>query len=81
MIICRFRFMVALALISGFAGTAAFGESGVSKDKIVLGQVAVLEGPAQALGRGMREGILAAFEEANGAGGIAGRKARAQLRR
>ncbi len=74
MIICHFRLMLASALILGFAGTAAFGESGVSKDKIVFGQVAALEGPAQALGQGMREGILAAFEEANRAGGIAGRK-------
>jgi branched-chain amino acid transport system substrate-binding protein len=74
MMICHFRFMFASAVILGFAGTAAFGESGVSKDKIVFGQVAALDGPAQALGQGMREGILAAFEEANRAGGIAGRK-------
>src|SRR5262245_18565321 len=33
-----------------------------------------LNGPAQALGQGMREGILAAFEDANRAGGINGRK-------
>jgi ABC-type branched-subunit amino acid transport system substrate-binding protein len=49
-------------------------EDGVSKDSIVFGQVAALNGPAQALGQGMREGILAAFEEANRAGGINGRK-------
>jgi ABC-type branched-subunit amino acid transport system substrate-binding protein len=74
MTVCQFRFMVASALVFTFAGTAAFGEHGISKDKIVFGQVAALEGPAQALGHGMREGILAAFEEANRAGGIAGRK-------
>src|SRR5207344_3535934 len=39
---------------------------------ILFGQVAALNGPAQALGQGMR--ILAAFEEANRAGGINGRK-------
>jgi len=49
-------------------------EDGISKDNILFGQVAALNGPAQALGQGMREGILAAFEEANRAGGINGRK-------
>ena len=49
-------------------------EDGVFKDKILFGQVAALNGPAQALGQGMREGILAAFEEANRAGGVNGRK-------
>ena len=49
-------------------------EDGISKDSILFGQVAALNGPAQALGQGMREGILAAFEEANRAGGINGRK-------
>ena len=44
------------------------------EDKIIFGQVAALNGPAQALGQGMREGILAAFEEANRAGGVNGRK-------
>jgi ABC-type branched-subunit amino acid transport system substrate-binding protein len=49
-------------------------EDGVFNDKILFGQVSALSGPAQALGQGMREGILAAFEEANRAGGIGGRK-------
>src|SRR5262245_66183587 len=47
---------------------------GVSNDKIIFGKVAALNGPAQALGQGMREGILAAFEDANRAGGVNGRK-------
>jgi len=51
-----------------------YAEDGVFKDKILFGQVAALNGPAQALGQGMREGILAAFEEANRAGGINSRK-------
>jgi branched-chain amino acid transport system substrate-binding protein len=74
MIIRRFQSLAVSALILGSAGSAALCESGVSKDKIVFGQVAALEGPTGALGQGMREGILAAFEEANRAGGIAGRK-------
>ena len=54
--------------------TLLHAEDGVFKDKIVFGQVAALNGPAQALGQGMREGILAAFEEANRDGGVKGRK-------
>jgi branched-chain amino acid transport system substrate-binding protein len=67
------------------AGTAAAGATvafsryaaavaGVSPDKIVFGQVAVFEGPASALGIGMRDGITAAFAEVNAAGGVKGRK-------
>ena len=58
----------------GLAGTSARAEDGVTKDRIVFGQVAALEGPAQALGKGMRQGLLAAFAEANRAGGVAGRQ-------
>lgn len=43
-------------------------------DTITFGQSCALEGPAKALGQGMRLGIMAAFEEANAAGGIGGRK-------
>jgi branched-chain amino acid transport system substrate-binding protein len=67
----RLRFMVALFML--VAGANAWAEDGVSDSKIVFGQVAALEGPAQALGRGMREGILAAFAVANRDGGISGR--------
>jgi len=49
-------------------------EVGVSADTILFGQAAALEGPSSALGRGMRQGILAAFEEINAKGGIHGRK-------
>jgi branched-chain amino acid transport system substrate-binding protein len=62
------------SLVFGLAGTSALAEEGVTKDRIVFGQVAALEGPAQALGQGMRQGLLAAFAEANRAGGVAGRK-------
>ena len=74
MITDRFRLLIASAIVIGFAGTNALAEDGVTKDKIVFGQVAALDGPAQALGQGMREGILAAFAEANRAGGVSGRK-------
>ena len=52
----------------------AVAEDGVTADTIVFGQAAVLEGPAAALGKGMQLGIQAAFEEANRAGGVNGRK-------
>ena len=46
----------------------------VSEDKIVFGQSAAFTGPAQELGKNMRLGIEAAFEEANRQGGVHGRK-------
>ncbi len=46
---------------------------GIYDDHIVFGQSAAFTGPAQALGNGMRAGILAAFREANDAGGVHGR--------
>lgn len=55
-------------------GIAAHAEPGVSPDKILFGQSAAFEGPARALGLGMRQGILAAFQEVNAGGGIKGRK-------
>lgn len=51
----------------------AFAAEGVDGSTVKFAQVAALEGPAGALGSGMREGILAAFEEANRAGGVHGR--------
>jgi len=68
------RLGIALALVVGLCGTAAVAEDGVSDGDIVFGQVAALTGPAQDLGQGMRQGILAAFDDANRHGGIAGRR-------
>lgn len=56
------------------AGIPAFAEDGVSADKIVFGQATALEGPASALGQGMKMGLEAAFAEVNKAGGVKGRK-------
>ncbi len=52
----------------------ALADAGVSADKIVFGQAAPFEGPASALGLGMREGLAAAFAEVNAKGGVKGRK-------
>src|SRR5438270_2355029 len=69
------RFLILLACVLAYAvdSNPTLAEDGVSKDRIVFGQVAALEGPAQALGQGMRQGLLAAFAEANRAGGVGGR--------
>jgi branched-chain amino acid transport system substrate-binding protein len=64
---------IALALFACLLGGAALAEDGVTDTKITFGQVAALTGPAQDLGQGMRQGILAAFAEANRSGGVAGR--------
>jgi branched-chain amino acid transport system substrate-binding protein len=66
------RFGIAFILLAGMA-SVALAEDGVTDKTIVFGQVAALSGPAQDLGQGMRQGILAAFEDANRGGGVLGR--------
>jgi len=66
-----FLLVLGLSPWQTWAGQPTFG---VDPDKIVFGQSAAFKGPAAALGRGMREGILAAFERANRTGGIHGRQ-------
>lgn len=56
------------------SGVSVKAEDGVSADKIVFGQAAPLDGPASALGLGMKLGLEAAFAEVNKAGGVKGRK-------
>ena len=69
------RTPAALAICAAaFITVPAWGEDGVTADSIVFGQAAVLEGPASALGRGMRTGLQAAFDEINKNGGVHGRK-------
>jgi ABC-type branched-subunit amino acid transport system substrate-binding protein len=72
-----FKPIATVALIAGsciaMAGVAS-AEDGVTADTIVFGQAAALNGPAAALGTGMKAGIEAAFTEANKKGGVHGRK-------
>jgi branched-chain amino acid transport system substrate-binding protein len=67
-------------LFSGlFAGSGfAFAEvdRGVLDSEILFGQCAALTGPIKDLGTGVRDGLQAAFEEANAAGGVYGRHLR-----
>ena len=67
------RLRLKFAVVICFAATCALAEDGVTDAKIVFGQVAALEGAAADLGQGMRQGILAAFRDANRRGGISGR--------
>ena len=53
---------------------AAQASPGVTAERILFGQSAPLGGPAAILGTEMRGGIVAAFEEANRAGGVGGRR-------
>lgn len=71
-----FHLIAAMTSIIFILDLTAFAraESGIYEDKIVFGQSAAFKGPAAALGLGMRQGILAAFEEANAEGGVNGRK-------
>ncbi len=66
-----FASTLALAVAVSAGAQAA---PGVSDDAVLFGQSAALDGPASALGIGMREGLLAAFEEANRNGGVNGRQ-------
>ncbi len=54
----------------------ALAEQGVTDSEVQFAQIAAFEGPAAALGTGMRDGLMAAFEEANAAGGVHGRMLR-----
>jgi ABC-type branched-subunit amino acid transport system substrate-binding protein len=65
---------IAMLLSALVAAAPVAADKGVSDTAIQFAQVAALEGPAGALGTGMQQGILAAFDEANRAGGINGRQ-------
>ncbi len=52
----------------------AGADPGIFDDRILFGQSAAFSGPAQELGTNMRLGIEAAFNEANGNGGVHGRQ-------
>jgi ABC-type branched-subunit amino acid transport system substrate-binding protein len=65
--------LFAAAAAASAISTPAAAETGVTSSRILFGQSAALEGPAAALGTGMRLGIEAAFAEANAAGGVNGR--------
>ncbi len=56
------------------AALSASAETGVTAEKVVLGQPAAFSGPSAGLGVEMWRGAWAAFQEANDGGGVHGRK-------
>ena len=66
--------LIAICVVLSAAAAARAEDSGVSDRQILFGQSAAFSGPAQDLGKNMRLGIEAAFEEANRRGGVHGRR-------
>lgn len=64
--------LAGVALAQDHQGSSA--APGVFEDRILFGQSAAFEGPAQELGRSMQAGVLAAFKEVNDQGGVHGRR-------
>jgi branched-chain amino acid transport system substrate-binding protein len=69
----RVRLAFALAASVAIAPLAR-GETGVTADRILLGEAAVFSGPAAQLGIQMRNGIKAYLDYVNQKGGVYGRK-------
>ncbi|MGR3493803.1 ABC transporter substrate-binding protein [Citreimonas sp.] len=69
-----FRKSIAAAAVLAALPHLAGAVQGIESAQVHFAQVAALDGPAAALGQGMRLGLLAAFEEANAAGGVHGRQ-------
>ncbi len=70
----RTRYSCAVLLLVLLIVEIRAEESGISDERILFGQSAAFSGPAQELGKNMRIGIEAAFQEANARGGVHGRQ-------
>ena len=70
----RTRYRCAVLLLVLLIVEIRAEESGISDQRILFGQSAAFSGPAQELGKNMRIGIEAAFQEANTQGGVHGRQ-------
>src|SRR3989442_13176767 len=68
---CIRRILIGRAVLPAQPGAA---ESGVTKDRIVLGQSVARPGPASELGIQMRNGVSAYLDYVNAQGGVHGRK-------
>ena len=67
------RAMAWLLALGALWACRAWCDPGVTPTKIVLGQAAVLSGPAAQLGLQMRNGIKTYLDHVNAAGGVYGR--------
>ena len=70
----RTRYSCAVLLLVLLIAEIRAEESGISDQRILFGQSAAFSGPAKELGKNMRIGIEAAFQEANTQGGVHGRQ-------
>ena len=70
----RTRYSCAVLLLVLLIVEIRAEESGISDERILFGQSAAFSGPARELGKNMRIGIEAAFQEANARGGVHGRQ-------
>ena len=68
------RSLCAIALIALAIADLRSEEPGVFEQRILFGQSAAFSGPASELGKNMRIGIKAAFQEINDRGGVHGRR-------
>ncbi len=73
MIARRFAAPVVLAAFA-LAAHSAVAADGVTPTTVTVGQSAAFSGPAAELGKDMRNGIQAYFDQINRAGGVNGRK-------
>lgn len=64
------------AVRAGGSGDDGGPVAGPAPDEVVFGMSAVMSGPSASLGNAMAVGIRAAFEEANRAGGVHGKRLR-----
>ena len=68
------RVCILLAALAAALAPPALAETGVTGDRILLGQAAVFSGPAAQLGIQMRNGIQAYLGHVNAQGGVHGRR-------
>ena len=68
------RSLCAIALIALAIADLRAEEPGIFEQRILFGQSAAFSGPASELGKNMRIGIKAAFQEINDRGGVHGRR-------
>lgn len=72
----RLKTLAAGAAIAAMATTGALAEPGVTDDEILIGDVAIMSGPAKFVGDGVTLGSRIAAAEINANGGIHGRMIR-----
>lgn len=71
---CVMPAFLAILAVFPMLMAGAKAETGVFDDRILFGQSAAFEGPAASLGTAFRDGLNAAFNEANRSDGINGRR-------